>query len=202
METNSTNTNQQKVDKKNKRRKAIRKGLFFFWFLFLIGLAGAFLLFYGTKKGWLGEMPDVEELDNPTIYVASEIISSDGKLLDRFEEEKRIPVEYNELPAYLVDALISKEDERFYDHSGIDAKAVARVIFFRGERGGGSTISQQLAELLFTDERSQGKLKRGLQKLKEWIIAVELEKRYTKNEIIAMFFKLLNMLLELDMREV
>ena len=106
-----------------------------------------------------------------------------------FEKEKTKPVKYSQLPPYLVYALQAKEDERFKEHSGIDLKSVARAIFFRGERGGGSTITQQLAKLLFTGQASQNKFQRAFQKLKEWSVAVSLEKRYTNEEIITLYFK-------------
>ena len=104
------------------------------------------------------------------------------------KKEKTKPVKYSQLPPYLVYALQAKEDERFKEHSGIDLKSVARAIFFRGERGGGSTITQQLAKLLFTGQASQNKFQRAFQKLKEWSVAVSLEKRYTKEEIITLYF--------------
>ncbi|MDD3458060.1 MAG: transglycosylase domain-containing protein, partial [Weeksellaceae bacterium] len=160
--------------------------LIFIWGIFLLGALSVFLLFWATSKGWLGEMPDVQELENPDIYVSSEIYSSDGVLLDRFETEKRIPINYSDLPDHLVNALLAREDIRFRSHSGIDPRATMRAIFGGGSKGGASTITQQLAKLLFTGERSQSTVGRAFQKLKEWIVAVELEKRYTKDEIIAM----------------
>ncbi|MEC5394590.1 penicillin-binding protein 1A [Bergeyella sp. RCAD1439] len=151
----------------------------------VLGISG---LFFAVAQGFLGEMPEVRELENPDIYVASEIISSDGKLLGKFEKEKTHPVTYSDLPPYLVYALQAKEDERFKEHSGIDLKSVARAAYFRGDRGGGSTITQQLAKLLFTKEPSSNPIKRVIQKLKEWVVAVSLEKRYTKEEIITLYF--------------
>ena len=103
--------------------------------------------FSGTS--W--EMPDVKELENPDIYVASEIISSDGVSLGKFEKEKVIPVKYKDLPPHLIFALQAKEDERFKEHSGIDMKSVFRAVRFGGGRGGGSTITQQLAKLLLQE---------------------------------------------------
>ena len=122
------------------------------------------------------------------IYVASEIYSSDGKLLGKFEKEKTQPVTYKELPPYLIYALQAKEDERFKEHSGIDLQSLARAVVFGGKRGGGSTITQQLAKLLFTGQRSTNKLVGVTQKLKEWVVAVSLEKRYTKEEIVTLYF--------------
>ncbi|WP_332023408.1 transglycosylase domain-containing protein, partial [Kaistella sp.] len=110
------------------------------------------------------------------------------KLLGKFEKEKTQPVTYKELPPHLIYALQAKEDERFKEHSGIDLQSVARAVVYGGQRGGGSTITQQLAKLLFTDRVSQNKIQRAFQKLKEWVVAVSLEKRYTKEEIITLYF--------------
>ena len=151
----------------------------------ILGIAG---LFFAVSQGFLGDMPNVKELENPDIYVASEIYSSDGKLLGKFEKEKTQPVTYKQLPPYLIYALQAKEDERFKEHSGIDLKSILRAVRYGGERGGGSTITQQLAKLLFTGTASQNKIQRAFQKLKEWSVAVSLEKRYTKEEIITLYF--------------
>lgn len=158
------------------------------WMSLIAVVIGIAALFFAVSQGFLGSMPDVKELENPDIYVASEIYSSDGKLLGKFEKEKTQPVTYKDLPPYLIYALQAKEDERFKEHSGIDLQSVARAVAFGGKRGGGSTITQQLAKLLFTDNVSQNKIQRAFQKLKEWVVAVSLEKRYTKEEIITLYF--------------
>ena len=158
------------------------------WMSLVAVVIGIAALFFAVSQGFLGSMPDVKELENPDIYVASEIYSSDGKLLGKFEKEKTQPVTYKDLPPYLIYALQAKEDERFKEHSGIDIQSVARAVAFGGKRGGGSTITQQLAKLLFTDNVSQNKIQRAFQKLKEWVVAVSLEKRYTKEEIITLYF--------------
>lgn len=165
----------------------IKKMLFIVWGLFLLFIVGVYFVFWSAANGALGEMPDVQDLENPDIYVSSEIYSSDGVLLDRFETEKRIPVTYNDLPPYLIDALLAREDIRFREHSGIDAKGTMRALSSGGSSGGASTITQQLAKLLFTVNRSSNKTERVFQKLKEWVVAAELEKRYTKEEIITMY---------------
>lgn len=175
-------------EKKTKKPYSLRRILTVVWGLFGLGLIMIFLLFWGTSKGLLGEMPNVADLENPDIYVSSEIYSSDGVLLDRFETEKRIPVNYSDLPQHLVDALLAREDIRFRDHSGIDARSTMRAITSAGGSGGASTITQQLARQLFTGPRAQNKFQAIKQKIKEWVVAVELEKRYTKEEIIAMYF--------------
>lgn len=179
-------TQKNKASKKS-RPFSVKRMLLLVWGIFLVGLLSVFLLFWGTSKGLLGEMPDVQALENPDIYVSSEIYSSDGVLLDRFETEKRVPITYADLPKQLVEALLAREDIRYRDHSGIDPRGTARAVTSAGESGGASTITQQLAKLLFTENRSSNKVERVFQKLKEWVVAVELEKRYTKDEIITMY---------------
>ena len=173
---------------KKQKNFGYKKWVKFIW----LGLGGIILgtafLFFAVSQGFLGDMPDVNELENPDIYVASEIISSDGVTLGKFEKEKTIPVTYKDLPPHLVYALMAKEDERFREHSGIDLQAFARAVAYGGKRGGGSTITQQLAKLLFTGQRADNKIKAVFQKLKEWSVAVSLEKRYTKEEIITLYF--------------
>ncbi|HOB24628.1 MAG TPA: transglycosylase domain-containing protein [Kaistella sp.] len=173
---------------KKVKNRGWKKWVKFIWIgliAIILGIAG---LFFATSQGFLGTMPDVKELENPDIYVASEIYSSDGKLLGKFEKEKTQPVTYKELPPYLIYALQAKEDERFKEHSGIDLQSIGRAVVYGGSRGGGSTITQQLAKLLFTGTASQNKVQRAFQKLKEWVVAVSLEKRYTKEEIITLYF--------------
>lgn len=176
------------LPKKKQKSTGWKKWVRIIWVALIAVVLGIAALFFAVSQGFLGEMPDVKELENPDIYVASEIYSSDGQLLGKFEKEKTQPVTYKQLPPYLVYALQAKEDERFKEHSGIDLKSVFRVIRYGGDRGGGSTITQQLAKLLFTGERSTNKVKRAFQKLKEWAVAVSLEKRYTKEEIITLYF--------------
>ena len=173
---------------KKEQNRGWKKWVKFVWLGLIAVILGISALFFAVSQGFLGSMPDVKELENPDIYVASEIYSSDGKLLGKFEKEKTQPVTYKELPPYLIYALQAKEDERFKEHSGIDLQSVARAVVYGGSRGGGSTITQQLAKLLFTDQVSQNKIQRAFQKLKEWVVAVSLEKRYTKEEIITLYF--------------
>lgn len=173
---------------KKKTEGARNRWIKWVWTGLIVAVLGIAALFFAVSQGFLGDMPEVTELENPDIYVASEIISADGVLLGRFEKEKTEPVTYQELPPYLVYALQAKEDERFKEHSGIDVKSFARAVWFRGERGGGSTITQQLAKLLFTGKPSSNPLFRVTQKLKEWVVAVSLEKRYTKEEIVTLYF--------------
>ncbi|WP_080777532.1 penicillin-binding protein 1A [Chryseobacterium phocaeense] len=171
-----------------KKNTSWKKWVRFIWIGLIAVVLGISGLFFAVSQGFLGEMPDVKELENPDIYVASEIISSDGVLLGKFEKEKTQPITYKQLPPYLIYALQAKEDERFKEHSGIDLKSILRAVRYGGDRGGGSTITQQLAKLLFTKEPSKNPIKRVIQKLKEWSVAVSLEKRYTKEEIITLYF--------------
>ena len=179
--------NEKKLPTK-KKKSYVGRWIKLIWLGFIGTVAAIVALFFSISQGFLGEMPDMKDLENPDIYVASEIISSDGVVLGKFEKEKTQPITYNQLPPYLVYALYAKEDERFREHSGIDLKSIVRAVYFRGERGGGSTITQQLAKLLFTRTAAQSKIERTFQKLKEWSVAVSLEKRYTKEEIITLYF--------------
>lgn len=159
-----------------------------FWKLFMIGIGCGFLFFLFASWGLFGSMPSFEELENPESNLATEIISSDGETLGKFYNENRTAIKYSDLPKHLVDALISTEDERFYEHSGIDTRGTLRAIAGLGSSGGASTITQQLAKLLFHGERSRNPIIAVVQKAKEWIIATRLERQYTKQEIIAMYF--------------
>ncbi|WP_411893905.1 penicillin-binding protein 1A [Winogradskyella sp. A2] len=162
-----------------------------FWILFTGGILAFILLFLFASWGLLGEMPDHTRLENPETNLATEIISSDVKTLGKFYfNDNRTPVGYENLPKHLVDALIATEDVRFYDHSGIDGRGTLRAVFKAGTGGGASTISQQLAKQLFTDQVSKNRLERALQKVREWIIAIRLERQYTKEEIIAQYFNI------------
>ena len=159
-----------------------------FWRIFLYSLGGVFLFFLFASWGLFGKMPSFEDLENPESNLATEVISSDGVVLGKFYNENRTAIKYKDLPKSLVDALVSTEDERFYDHSGIDAKRTFGAALKLGSSGGASTITQQLAKLLFHGEGSKFLPFRIIQKAKEWIIAIRLERQYTKNEIIAMYF--------------
>lgn len=159
-----------------------------FWKIFTFGIGFVFLIFLLASWGVFGSLPDETSLENPEKNVATEIIATDGKTLGKFYKENRTPVNFEDLPKHLVDALIATEDVRFYDHSGIDSRGTLRAFAFLGSRGGASTITQQLAKLFFTENVSRNKLARGFQKIKEWIIATRLERRYTKEEIITMYF--------------
>lgn len=138
------------------------------------------------------DLPDTEELENPRSELASEIIAADGSVLGRYFIENRVPVAFDEISPFVEQALVATEDERYYKHSGIDFRALGRAVtktFILQDKssGGASTITQQLAKLLFTGKKADNFAKRIVQKLKEWIIAVRLERKYTKEEIMAMY---------------
>lgn len=159
-----------------------------FWTIFGLGILAVIFIFLLAGWGAFGKMPTFEELENPETNLATEIFSSDGKTIGKYYSENRTPVKYDDLPDHLVKALVATEDERFYKHSGIDAKGTIRAAVFLGTRGGASTITQQLSKLLFTDQPANNPFARILQKVKEWIIATRLERQYTKEEIITMYF--------------
>ena len=144
------------------------------------------LLFLLTSFGAFGKLPTTEQLKNPRLNLASEIISSDGVTLGKFAEENRTPVKFKDISESLVNALIATEDERFYNHSGIDFRSTMRAVCKPGS-GGASTITQQLAKNLFTEDVSKNFLKRVVQKMKEWVVAVRLEEEHSKEDIITMY---------------
>jgi len=137
--------------------------------------------------GAFGPLPSFEELENPEHNLATEVISIDGKTLGKYAYENRTPVQFKDLPSNLIEALVSTEDERFYEHSGVDFKASLRAVIKMGKDGGGSTITQQFAKLLFHGEGSKNIVQRIGQKFKEYVIAIKLERQYTKEEILTMY---------------
>ena len=142
------------------------------WRVFFFGLAFVLLVFACANFGLFGKMPSLKELENPEADLASEVYTADGKLMGKYYSENRSEIKYHEISPNIINALIATEDERFKEHSGIDAKSVARAVFSLGAQGGGSTITQQLAKMML----GQGKgsiLVRGFQKIKEWIVAVK-----------------------------
>lgn len=174
--------------KKSKKNTDYRRYIIGFWTLFSLGILTIVFLFLLASWGAFGKMPKFEELENPETNLATEIFSADGETLGKYYSENRTPIKYEDLPTHLVQALIATEDERFHKHSGIDARGTMRAAVYLGERGGASTITQQLAKQLFTEDVSRSFTGRVLQKFKEWIIAVRLERQYTKEEIITMYF--------------
>ena len=163
------------------------------WALIVVGVLSATLAFTAIEKGWIGYMPPIEELQNPINRFATQVYSADGKIMGtwNYNRENRILVDYTQLSPSLVKALVATEDVRFYDHSGIDFIALGRAVIKRGllgqkSAGGGSTITQQLAKQLYS-ETAHSVMERLLQKPIEWVIAVKLERNYTKDEIIALY---------------
>jgi penicillin-binding protein 1A len=159
-----------------------------FWRIFIYGFLSFVLLIFLISWGVFGKMPSIGELENPSIILATEVYGDDGTMLGKYYKEKgnRSNVQYKDISKHVIEALVATEDERFYDHSGIDGRALARAIFFLGKEGGASTITQQLALNMF-DERAENIFSRVLQKLKENIIAVKLERNFTKQEILALY---------------
>ncbi len=171
------------------QKKSYKKLLLYFWILFFGGVGLFALLMFSAAKSWPGfePLPSFNELENPKSNLATEVYTSDGKILGKYFYQNRVNVDYEQLSPHLKNALISTEDERFFSHSGIDIRGLARAIINLGKSGGASTITQQLAKMLF-HERGGSKWQVLKQKLQEWIIAAQLERRYTKEEIIAMYF--------------
>ena len=156
------------------------------WKVFFCGVIAVFLIFICANFGLFGKMPSLKELENPEADLASEVYSADGKLMGKYYAENRTEIKYNQISPDIINALVATEDVRFKDHSGIDGKAVVRAIASGGSQGGGSTITQQLAKMML----GQGKgniFRRGFQKIKEWIVAVKLERNFTKEEIITLY---------------
>ncbi|WP_144893503.1 penicillin-binding protein 1A [Flavobacterium tiangeerense] len=158
-----------------------------FWKIFFIGLGSVGLFFLFASWGLFGSMPSFEDLENPDSNLATEVISADGVVIGKYFEKNRSQLKYSDLPKNLVQALVATEDARFYEHSGIDGRGTLRAISSFGTSGGASTLTQQLAKQLFHGEGSKFLPFRIVQKIKEWIIAIRLERQYTKNEIIAMY---------------
>lgn len=170
-----------------------RKFIHYLWTLLGVVICISFISFIAIWNGWIGYMPDIEDLQNPISRSATQVISSDGKLLGTwsYNKENRVIVNYKDISHHVVDALIATEDARFYDHSGIDFIALGRAIVKRGllgqsSAGGGSTITQQLAKQLYS-EVAPNTFARLMQKPIEWVIAVKLERYYTKEEIVALY---------------
>ena len=181
---------QIKSNKKPAKGEEGSKAVRVLWTIFGIGIVVVILFFFCVAKGLFGTMPSFEELENPQTNLATEIISCDGKVLGTYYVENRSNIYYSDLSPYLPQALISIEDERFEKHSGIDSKSLFRVAFgvMTGKkRGGGSTITQQLAKNLFPRDENLSTVRLVIRKFQEWITATKLEYNYSKEEIIAMY---------------
>jgi penicillin-binding protein 1A len=178
--------NKKKKVTKKKNSKTIKR----LWIIFGCGWVVIFLFFLFISLGWLGFMPSFEELENPKTNLATEIISEDGYVLGKYYVENRSNVPFGQLPQNLINALIATEDIRYYKHSGIDWRALGRAVvgtITLSNKGGGSTITQQLAKNLFPRETDRTFIGIIFAKLKEWVVAIKLERNYSKDEIIAMY---------------
>lgn len=166
----------------------MKKTVRIFWYIFGGGIIAFITLLLLANWGVFGKMPSLSDLENPSILQASEVYAADGTLMGKYYTERgnRSNVKYRDISSHVINALIATEDERFYSHSGIDGKSIMRAVFKLGSKGGGSTITQQLAKALLAHERSSKALT-ILEKLKEWIIAVKLEKNFTKEEILTLY---------------
>lgn len=179
------------------REKRIKTLVRRLWAMLIVIFVAVIFLFTGISLGWFGFMPSFEELENPQTYLASEILSYDDQLIGTYYVENRSTSNYADISPYLIHALIATEDVRFYRHSGIDMKALIRVFYgaITGQdKGGGSTITQQLAKNLFPREENQNSIQLAFRKFKEWVIAIKLENRYSKEEILAMYLNKIDFL--------
>jgi penicillin-binding protein 1A len=157
-----------------------------FWNFLFTGVVFSMLFFLMVSFGLFGTLPDIKELENPNSALASEVLSEDGVVLGKYYRQNRTNISFKDISPSVREALVATEDVRFFTHSGIDFRGLLRAVVFMGSEGGASTISQQLAKNLFSDKPKM-KITRVLQKFKEWVIAVQLERRYTKEEIMAMY---------------
>lgn len=159
-----------------------------FWRIFFWSLGGLGVFLLMINFGWLGSMPSIDDIENPTASLASQVYAQDGTLMGKFYLEDRINVQYKDISKHVVNALVATEDERFYDHKGIDPRSLGRALFFLGSEGGASTITMQTAKNLFTNNWSTSNIfLRMIQKIKESLIAVKLERNFTKEEIITLY---------------
>ena len=164
----------------------VKRSVKILWRVFLGGLALFLLMLLGANFGLFGKMPSAKELQNPEADLASEIYTSDGVLMGKYYSENRSEVKYNDISPNVINALVATEDMRFYDHSGIDAKRLAKAVITVGTNGGGSTITQQLAKMIL--KQGDGNfIERSIDKLKEWIVAIKLERNLTKQEILTLY---------------
>lgn len=165
----------------------MKKSVKILWYVFFSGFGLFALLVLMANFGLLGAMPSIEELQNPSASLASQVYADDGTLMGKYYLEDRVNVNYKDISQYAVKALVATEDKRFYEHSGIDLHSLARAFVYLGSEGGASTITMQTAKNLFTDEPSSNIFLRLSQKLKESIISIKLERNFTKEEIITLY---------------
>ncbi len=157
-----------------------------FWCIFFGGLAFVIIIFLMANYGVLGEMPSIDDIENPSANLSSQVYAQDGTLMGKYYLQDRVNVDFKDISKHVINALVATEDERFYKHSGIDGKSLLRAFVYLGKEGGASTITMQTAKNLFSDY-SRNKIKRIIQKIKESIIAIKLEQNFTKDEIATLY---------------
>ncbi len=171
----------------SKKQTTVKGSVKILWYTVIGGTGLFFLLFLFAQTGVFGKIPSMQELENPQANLASEIYANDGTtLMGKIYAENRSPVDFKDISPHVIEALIATEDERFYEHSGIDAKGLARAVYGLGKDGGGSTITQQLAKNILGQGRGNI-VERSIDKLKEWVVALKLERNFTKQEIISLY---------------
>jgi penicillin-binding protein 1A len=174
---------------KSRKTLQMKKSVRIFWILFLSGFGIFVLVIFLAIFGVFGKMPSLKQLENPSLLQSSEVFAADGTLMGKYflERGNRSNVQYRDISKHVINALIATEDERFYDHSGIDVKSTMRAVVLLGKEGGGSTITQQLAKTLLDHINTRNRALRVIEKIKEYIIAIRLERNFTKEEIIALY---------------
>ena len=174
------------------KRDSFRKYILLFWAIIIAPILFLAILITAVSLGWMGKLPTFEQLENPKNNLATEVYSSDMQVLGKYYVENRSDVKFKQLSPNLVHALVATEDARFYEHSGVDIRGLFRVMFKtilggKESSGGGSTLTQQLAKMLFPREDHSSKIHLVIRKIKEWVIATRLERQYTKDEILSMY---------------
>lgn len=175
----------------SKKDPGVSRPVHIFWKIFFYCWGVALLMILVIYLGLFGKLPSIEELENPSMMSSSEIYADDGTLMGKFYLKDRINVKYQDVSPNVIKALIATEDERFYEHSGIDVRSLLRAVVFLGSEGGASTITQQLAKALL-GQQSRMSVGRVIEKLKEWIVAIRLERNFTKEEIITLYLNMVN----------
>lgn len=175
----------------SKKDPGVSRPVHIFWKIFFYCWGVALLMILVIYLGLFGKLPSIEELENPSMMSSSEIYADDGTLMGKFYLKDRINVKYQDISPNVIKALIATEDERFYEHSGIDVRSLLRAVVFLGSEGGASTITQQLAKALL-GQQSRMSVGRVIEKLKEWIVAIRLERNFTKEEIITLYLNMVN----------
>ena len=180
---------EKNIEKPSGKERRVKRSVRALWISFISLLTLFILLIFAIDKGWVCEMPSLAELENPQNVISSDVFAADGTLLGRYYVLDRSNSKFSEISPNITNALLATEDNRFYEHAGIDPVATLRVVFRLGRAGGGSTISQQLAKNLFP-RTSHSFLTLPFMKLKEWVLAVKLERNLTKNEILTMYLNI------------